>query len=143
MYTSKSVSQRSAIFNPEEIRTDRLLFSLDRIFVKACQYGTPRNVLRPMGRGSRIHSPFFNISELSSIPIIDVLLFLLEDSLWRVCEKLHFRTRFQGTDRRVERLIEPPKPPLIRPCGLRILTEKSAATNTRKIALSPVCFIRV
>lgn len=79
MYTSKSVSQRSAIFNPEEIRTDRLLFSLDRIFVKACQYGTPRNVLRPMGRGSRIHSPFFNISELSSMPIIDVLLFLLED----------------------------------------------------------------
>lgn len=40
MYTSKSVSQRSAIFNPEEIRTDRVLFSL----------GTAaRNVLRPEG----------------------------------------------------------------------------------------------
>lgn len=100
MYTSKSVSQRSAIFNPEEIQTDRVLFSLDRIFVKACQcrHSSPLGtfcVLRGEDRGFTAHSLIFR--SRSSMPIIDVLLFLLEDfTLKSLCEKLHFRTRFQG-----------------------------------------------
>lgn len=82
MYTSKSVSQRSAICNPEEIRIDRVLFSLDRIFVKACQcrHSSPLGtfcVLRGEDRGFTAHSLIFR--SRSSMPIIDVLLFLLED----------------------------------------------------------------
>ena len=42
MYTSKSVSQRSAIFNPEEIQTDRVLFSLDGTLSRRVSTGTPR-----------------------------------------------------------------------------------------------------
>lgn len=63
MYTAKSVSQRSAIFNPEEIRVDHVLFSLGVEF-------------------HAHHSRFaFSVRRFP---------------LWRVCEKLHFRTRFQG-----------------------------------------------
>ena len=82
MYTSKSVSQRSAILNLEELRIDRVLFSLDRIFFKACQcrHSSPLGtfcVLRGEDRGFTAHSLIFR--SRSSMPIIDVLLFLLED----------------------------------------------------------------
>ena len=52
MYTSKSVSQRSAIFNPEEIRTDRVFVQprsniCQGVLVQALF--AARNVLRPKG----------------------------------------------------------------------------------------------
>lgn len=100
MYTSKSVSQRSAIFNPEEIRTDRVFVQprsniCQGVSVQALF--AARNVLRPKGWGSRIHSPFFNISESEFHADHRRFAFSVRRfSLWRVCEKLHFRTRFQG-----------------------------------------------
>ena len=58
------------------------LFSLDRIFVKAgqCRHSSPLGtfcVLRGEDRGFTAHSLIFR--SRSSMPIIDVLLFLLED----------------------------------------------------------------